>query len=153
MITAVRDRRVVLSTLWIFVLFNYIYADVFTLFFNPALVEEGKTFTGGSALVVLGAAVLMETAIAMVVVSRLAPYTVNRWANVAAGLLHTAAVAASASLVPYYILFATIEMACTLFIAWYAWRWRNAEIRSEDEAVQHIGVVSERYGVVESGGG
>ena len=33
-------RRVVLSTLWIFALLNYIYADVYTLFFNPVLQPE-----------------------------------------------------------------------------------------------------------------
>jgi hypothetical protein len=31
------DRRVVLSTLWIFALFNYIYADILPLYFNATL--------------------------------------------------------------------------------------------------------------------
>jgi len=29
-----KDRKVILSTLWIFALLNYIYADIFTLFFK-----------------------------------------------------------------------------------------------------------------------
>ena len=32
---AFERRRVVLSTLWIFTLLNYIYADIYTLTFNP----------------------------------------------------------------------------------------------------------------------
>ena len=35
--TGFERRRVVLSTLWIFTVLNYIYADVYTLFFNPVL--------------------------------------------------------------------------------------------------------------------
>ena len=34
------DRKVLLSTLWIFAMFNYLYADVYTLFFNPVLQKE-----------------------------------------------------------------------------------------------------------------
>lgn len=119
------DRKVILSTLWVFAVLNYLYADVFGLYFNPAVLEEAKTFTGGAPLVVLAAAVLMETAIAMVVLSRLLRYRANRWANVAAGVLHTVAVAGSMSLAPYSAFFASIEIACTLFIVWYAWTWHR----------------------------
>lgn len=34
-----RDRKMVLSTRWIFALINYIYADIFTAFFNPLKME------------------------------------------------------------------------------------------------------------------
>ena len=129
------NRRVMLSTLWVFAVLNYLYADVFGLYFNPAVLEEAKTFTGGSPLVVLAAAVLMETAIAMVVLSRLLRYRANRWANVAAGVLHTAAVAGSMSLAPYYVFFATIEITCTLFIVWYAWTWRRPVGRPDGAAL------------------
>ena len=45
---------------------------------------------------------------------------------IAAGILHTAAVAFSAfteTPAPYYAFFAAIEIACTVFIVWYAWTW------------------------------
>lgn len=120
-----QGRKVVLSALWIFALFNYLYADVFTLFFDPE--AEGLQFTPG---VVLGFAVLMETAIAMVLLSRVLGHRANRWANILAGALHTAAVAWSLTAgtsQAYYVFFATIEIACTLFIIGYAWTWRNSE--------------------------
>ena len=41
---------------------------------------------------VLGFAVLMETAIAMVLLSRVLKYGANRWANIIVGIIHTAAV-------------------------------------------------------------
>ena len=65
-----KDRKVILSALWIFAMFNYLYADVFTLFFNPAAHQETLTL---SQTAVLAFAIMMETAIAMVILSRCLP--------------------------------------------------------------------------------
>ena len=125
MTTVMKDKKVILSTLWIFALLNMIYADIFTLTFNSEL--QTVTMTEGS---VLGFAILMEIAIAMVLLSRVLKYGVNRWANIIAGIIHTALLSYSLSVQtppPFYIFFASIEIACTLFIVWYAWKWRNPE--------------------------
>ena len=122
-----KDRKVTLSTLWIFATFNYIYADVFTLFFNPTAQKETWAMPQGAALIF---AILMETAIAMVLLSRVLKYGANRWANIAAGVFHTAFVSWSLfgeTPMPFYVFFATLEIACTLFIVWYAWKWRAIE--------------------------
>ena len=127
-------RRMVLSTLWIFAVLNYIYADIYTLFFNPVLQPEvTKRFAEGyvgdiqiTQGFVLVTAILMETAIAMVLLSRVLPYRANRWANILSGGLHTLFVAWSLlgdTPTSFYAMFAAIEIACTLFIVWYAWRW------------------------------
>jgi uncharacterized protein DUF6326 len=125
--TEVKDRRVTLSLLWIFMLLNYIYADIFTLSFNPVL-RPGETvdITEGSALAF---AVLMETAIAMVLLSRLLTYGVNRWANIIVGIIQTALLSWSLTVATptlFYVFFASIEIACLLFIVWYAWAWRSS---------------------------
>ena len=125
--TEMKDRKVVLSLLWIFAMFNYLYADVFTLFFNPTAQKDTLAMPQGAVLVF---AILMETAIAMVLLSRFLKYGANRWANIIAGIFHTAFVAWSmigATPELFYVFFASIEMVCTLFITWYAWKWRNAE--------------------------
>jgi len=125
-----KDRKVILSTLWIFAMFNYLYADVFTLFFDPAAQQEALEVTQGSGLAVLVFALLMETAIAMILLSRVLKSRANRWANILVGVLHTALVAWSAigqMLTSFYVFFATIEIACTLFIIWYAWTWTGLE--------------------------
>ncbi len=122
-----KDRKVALSTLWIFAMLNYIYADVFLLFFNPTGQNENLAMSQG---VVLVFAILMETAIAMVLLSRFLKFGANRWANIIAGLFHTAFVAWSMigeTPAPFYVFFASVEMVCTLFIAWYAWKWRSPE--------------------------
>jgi drug/metabolite transporter (DMT)-like permease len=72
----------------------------------------------------------METAIAMVLLSRILKYGANRWANIAAGVFHTAFVSWSLfgeTPTLFYGFFAAIEIACTLFIVWYAWKWPNPE--------------------------
>jgi hypothetical protein len=122
------DVQMRLSALWIFATLNYIYADVFTLFFVPGAQKETAAMT---AVAVLGFAVLMETAIAMVLLSRVLKYRANRWANIIVGAIHTAAVFffvfAGTPPVPFSAFFGTIEILCTLVIIWYAWKWRNPE--------------------------
>jgi hypothetical protein len=107
---------------------NYIYADVFTLFFVPEAQKATATMPAGA---VLGFAVLMETAIAMVLFSRVLKYGANRWANIIAGAIHTAAVFffvfAGTPPAPFSAFFGTIEIVCTLVIIWYAWKWHNTE--------------------------
>jgi hypothetical protein len=138
-ITGLKDRRVVLSTLWIFAMFNYVYADILTLYFNASLQPAAwKQFQAGQVgsihitqgFVLVGA-LLMETAIAMVLLSRVLPYRANRWANIIVGVLQTAQVAWSLTGPVYwnlfYVFFSAIEIACTLFIIWYAWTWRRPE--------------------------
>jgi hypothetical protein len=121
-----RDRKMVLSTLWVFALINYIYADIFTAFFNPP--APGSATMSGGTLVVLAA--LMETGIAMVLLSRILPRAWNRWLNVAVGIVQTAFVTWSLfgePPRPYYVFFVAIEIATSLFITAYAWTWRKEQ--------------------------
>ena len=75
----------------------------------------------------LAGAVLMETSIAMVLLSRLLKRKANRWANIIVGIINIVAVIAGGHR-PYYILFATIEVVCMSFIVWYAWKWPNPDV-------------------------
>lgn len=133
-----KDMKTRLSTLWIFVMLNYIYADIYGLTFNPVLQKEltKQLLSGyiGSIQITQGfvliTAILMETAIAMVLLSRVLKYRANRWANIIVGVLQTAFVSWSLfgeTPTMFYAFFATIEIACTLFIVWSAWRWTEKE--------------------------
>lgn len=144
--TGWQDMKVRLSTLWIFAILNYLYADVLGLY-DSSTIEGvlsgslgGIEFTPGF---MLGAAVLMETAIIMVPLSRLLPYRANRWANIIAGIIHTTAVFSSmffgTAPEPYYIYFGTIEIATTLLIIWFAWRWPNPEKSTANVAMGQVG--------------
>lgn len=129
-----KNTKTLLSTLWVFAVFNYLYADVITLMDSEMLKMILAGQVGSMRMtreLLLGAAVLIETAIAMVLLSRVLEYGLNRWANIIVGAIHTIAVALSVlagggTPALYYVFFATIEVACTVFIMWYAWRWKLA---------------------------
>lgn len=128
------DRRVILSTTWIFVTLNYLYCDVLSLM-SPemltSLIETGGV--GGIDMnesTLLGAAILLEIPIALVLLARVLKYKANRLANVIGGVLMSLVMTGTllAGGVSYhYVFFATIEIATTLFIVWYAWTWRETE--------------------------
>ena len=134
-----KDRRAVLSTLWIFLVLNYLFADVYALFFDPVLQKDAtqQRLSGhiGSLQItqefVLLTAVVLETAIVMVVLSRVLLYRANRWSNIIVGLVQTAFAATSlvGETFPdlFSIFFVAIEVVCTLFIVWYAWTWRRPD--------------------------
>ncbi|MFL6374405.1 MAG: DUF6326 family protein [Pyrinomonadaceae bacterium] len=124
LMTKALDRRTVLSTLWIFVMFNYLYADLSLSIFIPGMYE--KMMAGMSAWVLVVATALMELQIAMILSSRLLPHKINRLANIIVGVIATlfVAVTLSRNSPGFYLLLATIEIVTTLFIIWYAWTWR-----------------------------
>ena len=124
-----------LSTLWIFVMFNYLYCDVIALM-NPELLKQFMIGNVGGIQVtqafLLGTAILMEIPIAMVIMSRTLKYRANRWANIIAGVVMTAVQFGSlffgSAPTPYYVFFSIIEIACTSVIVWYAWKWSEPEV-------------------------
>jgi hypothetical protein len=125
-----KDRKAILSTLWIFVMFNYLYADLVIMMVNPAVYQ--KMVASMTAGAVLGFTVLMEILIAMVLLSRILTYRANRWANIIAGVVGTAfvAVTLNGKSPAFYVFLSAIEIACTLFIVWYAWTWPNPETQN-----------------------
>ena len=127
---ALRDRGVLLSTLWTVAILNYLYCDV--LAFMDARLLKGYLAGNVNGLIItqgflLGAAVLMQIPIAMIVLSRVLRFQPNRWANIASGMFmsviqFTTLLVARPTM--YYLFFSIIEISITLFIVWYAWTWR-----------------------------
>jgi hypothetical protein len=114
-----------LSLLWVFVMFNYLYCDVLTL--TDPIKQVGPQLTQGF---LLGASILMEIPIAMVLLSRILKYKKNRWANIIAGTIMAIVQILTLFIgIPtiYYVFFSIIEIACVLFIVWTAWKWKNPE--------------------------
>jgi hypothetical protein len=124
-ITGRRDRTVILSTLWLFATLNYIYCDVVAVM-DPVKRTPFQLTPG----FLLGASILVEIPIAMVILSRVLKYGANRWANIIAGTIMTAVQILSLFVaVPamYYVFFSVVEIACTLFIVGYAWSWSHPQ--------------------------
>jgi hypothetical protein len=121
-----KDRRVILSTLWIFVTLNYLYCDVLG-FMDSEILKQFLTGTVEGLVIdknfLFGGAILMEIPIAMVLLSRILKFKINKWVNVNAALIKTAAMISSlfvGSPAGYYLFFAVIEISTTTFIIWYA---------------------------------
>jgi len=123
------ETEVLLSTLWIFVLFNYLYCDVIGLMDHRVLSQmltgtvDGIELTPGF---LFAGAILMEIPIAMVLLSRILAYRANRWANIVAAAIKTVAMIATllTGAAAYYWFFAVIEIATTVFIIYLAWNWK-----------------------------
>jgi len=127
-ITKKLDTKVVLSTLWIVVMINMLKADILSLYI-PGALDELVKFAGETPItqLMLGGAVMMEISIAMIFLSRVLKYRVNRWVNIITSIITIVFVVGGGSTYPHYIFIASIEVLCLLLIVWYAWKWSNPE--------------------------
>ena len=124
--TGMEDMKVRFSTIWIVVMFNMVFADILS-FMNSGFLKELMTGYAGEIQITQGfllvAAIMLEIPIAMIFLSRVLKYRVNRWANIIAGAITIAFVIGGGSTYLHYIFLATIEVVCMLLIVWYAWKW------------------------------
>jgi hypothetical protein len=124
------EPRIVLSTLWIFVLINMIYADIIGML-RPGYLEMLDCYSKElDKVTVLVFSVLMEVPIAMIVLSRLLPTRYNRIAHViAVPVTVIYVIFGGLTDPPYsYIFFAAIEIFTMIVIAWMALRYKPTSI-------------------------
>jgi len=124
------SMEAMLSTMWVFVMLNMLFADIFT-FMIPGFLKELMTGYAGEIQItqgfLLGAAMLAEIPIAMVLLSRVLNYRANRWTNIVAGVITIAYVIVGGSATLPYIFFAIAEVACMALIVLLAWKWPKPE--------------------------
>ena len=126
-----KDKKALLSTLWLFAVLNFLYCDVMSLMDAGVLKQylsgtvNGIHMTGGF---LLGAAVLMEISISMVLFSRILKYKANRIANMVAGIIVTLVQIGTLFAAPtaYYLFFSAIEITATVLIFLIAIRWHES---------------------------
>ncbi|MEO1352313.1 MAG: DUF6326 family protein [Cyanobacteria bacterium J06635_15] len=134
------EHKSLLSTLWIFVLVNMIYADILGMLrpgYLDFLDQISQQLTGSTVLLF---AVFMEVAIAialtcqfaMILLSRVLAYKANRRAHFIAIPLTILWVVVPA-LMPSlgettplsYVFFASVEVVTMAFMFWYVWQWKS----------------------------
>jgi len=123
------DMKVKLSTLWICVLFNMIFADIVG-FMNPGSLEaimKGEVGIQITQEILLVFSIMLEIPIAMIFLSRVLKYQANRWANIIAAFITILFVIGGGDTYLSYIFFASIEVVCMSLIIWYAWNWPKEE--------------------------
>jgi hypothetical protein len=120
------DPKVKLSLLWIFVLLNMAYADILSLMDSTSPIREIMAGAPMPAGGLLAGAIVMETAIVMVILSWVLSYKINRWVTLVIGALNILLVVRGGH-GSYYVFFATVEVACILLIIWFAWKWKPTQ--------------------------
>ena len=124
------DVKVVLSGLWISMLFVFAYVDIFGFWradvINGALAGKvpGPGFEINQTFLVLTTAYILIPSL-MVIVSLLAPARINRTINIVVSLIYLASVVVSiiGETWIYFILGSVIEAMLLLAVARAAWTW------------------------------
>ncbi len=126
----VQDKKIMLSTLWIVIMINMLKADILSLFIPGSAEEVAKTAASAGASIpqlMLGAAIMGNLAIAMIILSRVLKYGLNRWVNIVVSIGTIAYIWGGMASYPHYLFIAGVETICLLLIVWFAWSWRNVE--------------------------
>ena len=124
------DTKALLSTLWIVVMINMLKADILSGFIPGAAEELVKTAASTEATIpelMLVGAIMGQLGIAMIVLSRVLKYGINRWLNIVVGVITTAYIWGGMATYPHYIFIATVETLCLLLIIGFALKWRNVQ--------------------------
>ena len=115
-----------LSTLWIVVMMNMIFADILGFamtLMSGDLTPEAVVADWGMLIF----AMILQVPIFMIPLSRVLKRGVNRWANIIAAVITTAFVVGGASFNIVYYFFAGMEILCMALIVFYAWTWPKRE--------------------------
>ncbi|MEM6256606.1 MAG: DUF6326 family protein [Cyanobacteria bacterium P01_D01_bin.156] len=126
------EHKSLLSTLWVFVLVNMIYADILGMLrpgYLDFLDQISQQLTGSTVLLF---AVFMEVAIAMIFLSRVLTYKANRWAQFIAIPLTILWVVVPVFMPSLgettplsYVFFASVEVVTMAFMFGYVWQWKR----------------------------
>lgn len=109
-------------------MFCYVYGDYFELYV-PGKVQEmlrGNMPLGAvTQEMLIGTSLLMVVPSLMIFLSIGLPPRVSRWLNIGIGLFYTTVMLLIlfSGGWAFYRLFATVEVALTLLVIWYAWHW------------------------------
>ncbi len=113
-----------LSTLWIVVMLNMIFADIYSIMVE--LVNKNTLDIIGEVTSTMAiAAIITNIPLLMVYFSRALPYKINRIVNITAGFFTIIYVVGGGSMMPHYIIIASIEILILLVIIWNAWKWKE----------------------------
>ncbi len=122
------ELKTKLSTLWIVVMFNMLFADIL-MFMMPEFLETLMTGYSENIKItqelLLVFALLLEIPILMIFLSRALVPKLNRLFNIFASLITILFIVGGGSLIYHYIFFSAVEVVCLLAIIWYAFQWKD----------------------------
>lgn len=120
------DMQVRLSTLWIVVMINMIFADIFSIMIE--LVNRNTLNIPGDVKMVMAiAALVTNVPILMIYLSRVLSFKLNRIVNMIAAVFTMIYVVGGGDFAPHYIIIASIELIALVLIVIHAWKWTRVE--------------------------
>ena len=132
------QAKATLSTLWIFILLNLIFRDIHE-FFRFGLLEEITTgVVNGTAIteeLLLVAGIILEIPLAMVVLARLLPYRVNRFANMLAAILMFLILLGNGYNDLDDVWFLGVNCLATVGIIYFSYKWKEKDVLKTREQV------------------
>jgi hypothetical protein len=124
----VQDKKIILSILWVFVVFNIAFADIIG-FIEPGTLEkiinEDTGFDLTPALILIFS-LFQAIPMVMIVAARLFRRDVNRWLNMVASVLTLFYIVGGGNWgSTSYPVFALLEVAAIVVIFWLSLHWKE----------------------------
>ena len=124
------DVRIILSALWVALMFLYQQGDVQRLYSGDFIPGREDDITGGvmsQEMLWMISAITMTIPVVMIILSLTLKYPVNRWANIIVGifwLLYNLMGLLGKSYPSAYDNFLLIvAIVVNVLTVWYAWKW------------------------------
>jgi hypothetical protein len=112
--------------LWVFVMVNMIFADIFTFAFPSQGVVAQE--------MMLIYAMVTEIPIAMIFLSWVLKDKANRLLNIVASAITIPFIIAGFSAYLHYYFFAGVEIVCMALIILYSWKWPKQEVLAKTQS-------------------
>jgi hypothetical protein len=120
------DVRIILSALWVALMFLYQQGDVQRLYsgdFIPGEVELGKVMS--PEMLWLVSAITMTIPVVMIILSLTLNYPVTRWANIIVAIFFFVYTLNGLRMYPsaYDRFLLIVSLGVNALTVWYAWKW------------------------------
>ena len=120
------DVQIILSALWVALMFLYQQGDVQRLYsgdFKPGETDLGKMMSPGTLWMI--SAITMTSPVVMIILSLTLPYQVNRWANIFVGIIFFLYTLNGVRMYPsaYDRFLLIVSLVVNALTVWYAWNW------------------------------
>jgi hypothetical protein len=120
------DTRIILSALWVALMFLYQQGDVQRLYsgdFIPGETELGELMS--PQIVWMISAITMTIPVVMIILSLTLPHNANRWANIIVATLFSVYTLNGVRLYPsaYDRFLLIVSLGVNALTIWHAWKW------------------------------
>ena len=118
------DTKGTLSTLWLLVMLNIIFADILSLMLALVYMDTIDIIGKDIAITMAIAAIITNIPILMIYLSRKLPFKINRTLNILAAIFTCIYIIGGGSSAPHYIILASMEIVMLFAIIRIALSWK-----------------------------